>query len=198
MSTASTGRTPFPPPVPLNGPAPAEGRLVTAHAGDFVWRAGGAAARGEKVTIAVGMLVAGRASDRFGAPRISAIWFALTAAGVFLLSVRMPLGVTFLVVLLTGVFLNSAQTMIYATVSIGSAPAHRATAVGWTSGMGRFGAVFGPWLGGRLLAADRGDWGFTAFALAGTASMVFIGVAALRTARSAERDGLPRRPAVTG
>ncbi|MFI8945973.1 MFS transporter [Streptomyces sp. NPDC053750] len=131
----------------------------------------------------VGMLVAGRASDRFGAPRISAIWFALTAGGVFLLSVHMPLAVTFVVVFLTGVFLNSAQTMIYATVSIGSAPANRATAVGWTSGMGRFGAVFGPWLGGQLLAANKGDWGFTAFALAGVSSMVFIGIAALRTTR---------------
>ncbi|MGW0816673.1 MFS transporter [Streptomyces viridiviolaceus] len=136
----------------------------------------------------VGMLVAGRASDRFGAPRISAIWFALTAAGVFLLSVHMPLALTFVVVFLTGVFLNSAQTMIYATVSIGSVPANRATAVGWTSGMGRFGAVFGPWLGGQLLAANKGDWGFTAFALAGVASMVFIGIAALRSAGRPEAD----------
>ncbi|GHB32197.1 MFS transporter [Streptomyces viridiviolaceus] len=136
----------------------------------------------------VGMLVAGRASDRFGAPRISAIWFALTAAGVFLLSVHMPLTLTFVVVFLTGVFLNSAQTMIYATVSIGSVPANRATAVGWTSGMGRFGAVFGPWLGGQLLAANKGDWGFTAFALAGVASMVCIGIAALRTTRRPAAD----------
>lgn len=135
----------------------------------------------------VGMLVAGRASDRFGAPRISAIWFAVTACGVFLLSVHMPLAVTFVVVFLTGVFLNSAQTMIYATVSIGSAPANRATAVGWTSGMGRFGAVFGPWLGGQLLAADQGDWGFTAFAIAGFSSMVFIGIAALRTTATSPR-----------
>lgn len=134
----------------------------------------------------VGMLVAGRASDRFGAPRISAIWFALTAAGVFLLSVHMPLGVTYLVVFLTGVFLNSAQTMIYATVSIRSVPANRATAVGWTSGMGRFGAVFGPWLGGQLLASNNGDWGFTAFALSGVFSMVFIGVAALRSGGNAK------------
>ncbi|NUT29046.1 MAG: aromatic acid/H+ symport family MFS transporter [Streptomyces sp.] len=133
----------------------------------------------------VGMLVAGRASDRFGAPRISAIWFALTAAGVFLLSVHMPLTLTFTVVFLTGVFLNSAQTMIYATVSIRSRPENRATAVGWTSGMGRFGAVFGPWLGGQLLAANNGDWGFTAFALAGLSSMVFIGIAALRGSRRA-------------
>lgn len=37
-------------------------------------------------------------------------------------------------VFLTGVFLNSAQTMIYATVSIRSRPDSRATTVGWTSG----------------------------------------------------------------
>jgi AAHS family benzoate transporter-like MFS transporter len=140
----------------------------------------------------VGMLVAGRASDRFGAPRISAIWFALTAAGVFLLSVRMPSALTFTVVFLTGVFLNSAQTMIYATVSIRSTPDSRATAVGWTSGMGRFGAVFGPWLGGQLLAAGHGNWGFTAFALAGVSSMVFIGVAALRTSRQTP-DSAPQK-----
>ncbi|WP_280863726.1 MFS transporter [Streptomyces sp. SAI-144] len=60
------------------------------------------------------------------------------------------------------------------------------------SGMGRFGAVFGPWLGGRLLASGNGDWGFTAFAIAGLSSMVFIGIAALRspkhTATDSERE----------
>ncbi|MFJ4690332.1 MFS transporter [Streptomyces sp. NPDC088766] len=142
----------------------------------------------------VGMLVAGRAADRFGAPRISAVWFALTAAGVYLLSVHMPMTVTMIVVFLTGVFLNSAQTMIYATVSIRSDPDTRATAVGWTSGMGRFGAVFGPWLGGQLLASGQGDWGFTAFALAGVSSMVFIGIAALRTPRTAAQDSPREQP----
>ncbi|WP_405969720.1 aromatic acid/H+ symport family MFS transporter [Streptomyces sp. NBC_00988] len=138
----------------------------------------------------VGMLVAGRAADRFGAPRISAIWFALTAVGVFLLGVHMNQAVTMLVVFLTGVFLNSAQTMIYATVSIRSTPDNRATAVGWTSGMGRFGAVFGPWLGGQLLASGNGDWGFTSFAIAGLSSMVFIGIAALRSSKQGERTGV--------
>jgi len=136
----------------------------------------------------VGMLVAGRAADRFGAPRISALWFALTAAGVFLLSIHMAMSVTMIVVFFTGVFLNSAQTMIYATVSIRSDADNRATAVGWTSGMGRFGAVFGPWLGGQLLASGNGDWGFTAFAIAGVSSMVFIGIAALRSSRRTTTD----------
>ncbi|MFI9832963.1 MFS transporter [Streptomyces sp. NPDC051913] len=137
----------------------------------------------------VGMLVAGRAADQFGAPRISALWFALTAVGVFLLGTHMNQTLTMVVVFLTGVFLNSAQTMIYATVSIRSHPANRATAVGWTSGMGRFGAVFGPWLGGQLLAGGHGDWGFTAFAITGVWSMCFIGFAALRTAKQGVPTG---------
>ncbi|WP_369188234.1 MFS transporter [Streptomyces sp. R08] len=145
----------------------------------------------------VGMLVAGRAADRFGAPRISAIWFALTAVGVFLLGVHMNQAVTMLVVFLTGVFLNSAQTMIYATVSIRSTPDNRATAVGWTSGMGRFGAVFGPWLGGQLLASGNGDWGFTSFAIAGLSSMVFIGIAALRSSKQTVQAGAERELAVS-
>ncbi|MET8975646.1 aromatic acid/H+ symport family MFS transporter [Streptomyces sp. NPDC004539] len=139
-----------------------------------------------------GMLLAGRAADRFGAPRISALWFALTAVGVHLFGVHMPTALTMLVVFLTGVFLNSAQVMVYATVSLRSAPEHRATAVGWTSGIGRFGAVFGPWLGGRLLSSGHGDWGFTAFAIAGLWSMLFIGTAALR---GASREGGLGRPA---
>ncbi|MFF2327167.1 MULTISPECIES: MFS transporter [unclassified Streptomyces] len=145
----------------------------------------------------VGMLVAGRAADRFGAPRISAIWFLLTAVSVYLLSIHMALALTFTVVFLAGVFLNSAQTMIYATVSIRSDADSRATAVGWTSGMGRFGAVFGPWLGGQLLASGHGDRGFTAFALTGLFSMVFIGIASLRknSQSLAPSTGRPARAA---
>ncbi|WP_331276077.1 hypothetical protein [Streptomyces sp. Qhu-G9] len=89
-------------------------------------------------------------------------------------------------------FLNSAQTMICATVSIRSAPDSRATAVGRTSGMGRSGAVFGPWPGGRLPAAGHGDRGFTAFAVAGLSSMVFIGLAALGGAKQAPGSDTPR------
>jgi MFS transporter, AAHS family, benzoate transport protein len=131
----------------------------------------------------VGMLVAGRCADRFGAARISAIWFLMTAVGVYVLSIHMPLALTFTVIFFTGLFLNSAQTMIYATVAGYSSSENRATAVGWTSGMGRFGAVFGPWLGGQLLANGASDWGFTAFALSALFSTVFITLAGLRMSR---------------
>ncbi|MGY5031720.1 MFS transporter [Streptomyces sp. 900116325] len=79
----------------------------------------------------VGMLVAGRAADRFGAVRISAIWFVLTACGTFLLRAHLPLGVAYTVAFITGIWLFSAQTMVYAATSTVYAPAQRATGLGW-------------------------------------------------------------------
>ncbi|WP_329267496.1 MFS transporter [Streptomyces sp. NBC_01451] len=128
----------------------------------------------------VGMLVAGRCSDRYGAARVATVWFACTAVGVYLLGIHMALPLTYTVVFLTGMFLFSAQAMIYATVAGRSTDADRATAVGWVSGIGRFGAVFGPWLGGQLVASGSESWGFTAFAVAAVLATVFVALTGLR------------------
>ncbi|MEU4163410.1 aromatic acid/H+ symport family MFS transporter [Actinoplanes sp. NPDC026670] len=129
----------------------------------------------------VGMLVAGRVADRFGAVPVAAVWFALTAVGVYLLGIRTPLAVTYTIVFLSGVWLFSAQTMVYAAVTTRYDTASRATAVGSTAGMGRFGAVLGPWLGGQLMAAGNQGWGFTVFAGAAAFAMVFVLLAGLRS-----------------
>ncbi|NEC84414.1 aromatic acid/H+ symport family MFS transporter [Streptomyces sp. SID12501] len=128
----------------------------------------------------MGMLVAGRCADRYGAARIATVWFACTAVGVYLLGIHMELPLTYTVVFLTGMFLFSAQAMIYATVAGRSTDADRATAVGWVSGIGRFGAVFGPWLGGQLVASGSEGWGFTAFAVAAVLATVFVALTGLR------------------
>ncbi|MEU1196544.1 MFS transporter [Streptomyces sp. NPDC005813] len=146
----------------------------------------------------VGMLVGGRLTDRFGGPRIAAIWFGATAVGVYTLSVRMPLPLTYTVVFLTGLFLFSAQAMIYATVAARSSDDNRATAVGWTSGMGRFGAVFGPWLGGQLLATGSTTAGFTAFAAAGLFSLVFVSLTGLRRVQPPATSGTRQELTATG
>ncbi|MEU7748599.1 aromatic acid/H+ symport family MFS transporter [Nonomuraea sp. NPDC049158] len=135
----------------------------------------------------VGMLVAGRIADRFGATRVSALWFALTAVGTFLLGARMPLPLTYIVVFLTGVWLFSAQTMVYAAVAGRFPTESRATALGWTAGMGRFGAVFGPWLGGVLLANHAQSWGFTVFAITAVFGSIMITLSG--------RGGRPSTPA---
>ncbi|WP_405444886.1 hypothetical protein [Streptomyces achromogenes] len=48
--------------------------------------------------------------------------------------------------------LFSGRTMVYATVGTHHADGDRPTALGWVSGMGRFGAIFGPWIGGAPAA----------------------------------------------
>jgi AAHS family benzoate transporter-like MFS transporter len=139
----------------------------------------------------VGMLVAGRIADRFGAIRVAAVWFALTAVGVYLLGIHMPLALTYVVVFLTGVWLFSAQTMVYAAVAGRFPTESRATALGWTAGMGRFGAVFGPWIGGVLVANHAQSWGFTVFAITGVFGAIMVTLN--RRSGSPSTPSTPRR-----
>ncbi len=120
------------------------------------------------------MLVAGRTADRFGPVRVSAVWFLLAAAGTLLPSARLPLGLTYAVVAVTGVWLFSAQVMVYAAADRVYPPAGRATGLGRATGIGRTGAVAGPWLGGTPAASGDDRLGFLAFALAGLVGAVRV------------------------
>ena len=144
-----------------------------------------------------GMLVAGRLADRFGARPVAIIWFALTACGVGLLAVHMPLLVTYVVVFLTGAWLFSAQTLIYAAVGAYYPADSRATALGWVSGVGRTGAVFGPWLGGILVAGGLSSLGFLVFAIAGVLGAVMVFLVRQKT-NSAVASGSAGRTPVPG
>jgi AAHS family benzoate transporter-like MFS transporter len=144
-----------------------------------------------------GMLVAGRLADRFGARPVAIIWFALTACGVGLLAVHMPLVVTYVVVFLTGAWLFSAQTLIYAAVGAYYPAASRATALGWVSGVGRTGAVFGPWLGGILVAGGLNSLGFVVFAIAGLLGAVMVALVRRNGAITTE-TGPAERTSVRG
>ncbi|MFI1994869.1 MFS transporter [Actinoplanes sp. NPDC020271] len=143
-----------------------------------------------------GMLAAGKVADRFGAVPVAATWFSLTAVGVYLLGVRTPLALTFAVVFLAGFFLFSAQTMVYAAVTARYSTESRATAVGSAAGLGRFGAVFGPWLGGQLVAAGNQGWGFTAFALTAVLATVFVLLAGFFSTEQKNSATMPEPAAV--
>ncbi|MFD5793395.1 MFS transporter [Streptomyces diastatochromogenes] len=137
----------------------------------------------------VGLLIAGRTADRFGAVRVSAVWFVLTAAGALLLKAHLPLGATYAVVAVTGVWLFSAQVMVYAATDTVYRGSERAAGLGWVTGVGRTGAVVGPWLIGALADSGNESWGFTTFALAGLVGAVAIALVPL--ARRIGRSGAP-------
>ncbi|MEU8668992.1 aromatic acid/H+ symport family MFS transporter [Streptomyces anulatus] len=139
----------------------------------------------------VGMLVAGRVADRFGAVRVATCWFLLTAAGLALLATGPSLGLTYAVVAFTGVWLFSASTMVYAVAGRLYPAADRAAGLGWVTGVGRLGAVVSPMLGGALVGRGLGSGGFLVFALGGVLGAVTVFlvpvVAAARTRTDAGR-----------
>ncbi|MEU8838427.1 MFS transporter [Streptomyces roseus] len=125
----------------------------------------------------VGMLIAGTVATRFGAARVSAVWFLLTAVGALLLTLPLPLPVTYVIVAVTGIWLFSAQVMVYATVPALYPAGQVSAGLGWATGVGRLGAVMGPALGGAVVAHGAQRWAFVIFAVAGLTGALAIHLA---------------------
>lgn len=127
----------------------------------------------------VGLVIAGWLADRHGTKRIVLLWFVLAAVFLAVLSIPMTSQVLLnLIVFITGVFVFSAQVLIYAFVS-GIYPATvRGTALGMASAIGRLGAITGPFITGTLVAAGIAyPWGFYLFAVVavlGFAAMAIV------------------------
>jgi MFS transporter, AAHS family, benzoate transport protein len=114
----------------------------------------------------VGLLLAGRIADRIGKRRSTVGWFAGGALFLALLSVRLPGIGVYVSVFLAGMFVFSAQVLVYAYISHLYPAAARATAIGAASSFGRLGAIAGPLIGGALLTAGLAyPWGFYIFAV---------------------------------
>jgi len=134
----------------------------------------------------LGIAVSGRVADRWGSKGISAAWFAASSVFLAVISIPMPVVLTYAAVLVAGFFLFSAQVLLYAHVGQHYPFAAHATALGWVAGIGRLGSVAGPALGGVLVGAHLGVWNFYVFAAAG-----LIGALAVWLAPEPERSGVP-------
>ena len=83
----------------------------------------------------------------------------------------------YVAVFLAGVFVFSAQVLVYAFVGHLYPPDVRGTALGLAAGVGRVGAIVGPFLGGALVTAGIAyPWGFYLFALAAVLAVVALSV----------------------
>ena len=131
----------------------------------------------------IGLLVAGQVANRMGVRPAVLAWFAAAALFLALLSIRLPGIGVYVAVLLAGVFVFSAQVLVYAYVSQHYPAAARGTAIGAASGVGRLGAITGPMIGGALLTAGIAyPWGFYVFAV--VAAIGAVSVAAVGGARA--------------
>ena len=113
----------------------------------------------------LGLLVAGQVADRIGTRRSAIAWFAAAAIFLALLSIKIPGVGVYISVLLAGMFVFSAQVLVYAYVAHVYPAAARGTALGSAAGVGRLGAITGPLITGVLLTAGLAyPWGFYLFA----------------------------------
>ncbi|SDT09825.1 Sugar phosphate permease [Brevibacterium siliguriense] len=127
----------------------------------------------------VGLVLAGWLADKHGTKKIVLMWFVLAA--IFLAALSIPMtsqALLNIAVFITGVFVFSAQVLVYAFVSAIYPAQARGTALGMASGIGRIGAIVGPFITGTLVTAGIAyPWGFYLFAVVavlGFASMVIV------------------------
>lgn len=111
-----------------------------------------------------GLVLAGSLADRNGTKKITLVWFGLAAVFLAALSIRMEAQVlVYIAVFITGVFVFSAQVLVYAFVSQLYPVQARGTALGMAAGVGRAGAICGPFIMGTLVTAGFAyPWGFYA------------------------------------
>ncbi len=113
-----------------------------------------------------GLVLGGLVGDRRGIRASAVGWFLAAAIFLGLLSVRMPTLLLDVAVFATGVFVFSAQVLVYAWITRSYPSDVRGTALGLSSGVGRVGSIVGPAITGALVTAGVAyPWGFYFFSL---------------------------------
>lgn len=124
----------------------------------------------------VGLLVGGRIGDERGIKGTTMFWFGASAVLLALLSIKMSnVAVLNGIVLATGVFVFCAQVLVYGFVGYLYPKDLVATGMGFTSGVGRLGAIVGPWITGTLVAHGLAyPGGFYMFAIVAVIGLVAV------------------------
>lgn len=113
-------------------------------------------------------------ADRIGSRIVTGAAFGVATACIFLLGTGLPTAALYVLVGVAGAATIGTQIVLFGYVATHFPPTNRATAVGFSSGIGRLGAVTGPLLGGFLIASNLSlAWNFATFAAVALAGAVF-------------------------
>lgn len=124
---------------------------------------------------AVGGIMIGRIADRFGARRTLALGFTFGAFSIAALSFQSPMFVTYILVACAGFGTIAVALVQLGYIASYYAPHARASATGWAVGVGRFGAMGGPILGGFVAGLQLDSiWNFLIFAAAAIIAAIAI------------------------
>lgn len=104
----------------------------------------------------VGAITASYVADRIGVQRVVTACFAVALVSILLLSVELPYALLLAIVALAGLGSVGTQILINGFVATYYPQTSSATALGWSLGVGRLGAIAGPLIGGYVAALETG------------------------------------------
>ena len=123
----------------------------------------------------IGAIGGGWLSDRFHPRPVLMLFFTLAAVSLALLGFKSHVAVLYFLVTVAGATTIGSQILLYAYVAQFYPTAIRSPALGWSSGVGRIGAILGPVLGGALLAMQLShQMNFLAFVVPGALAVIAI------------------------
>ncbi|QGZ58417.1 MFS transporter [Paraburkholderia acidiphila] len=126
-------------------------------------------------TAALGSLLGGAVADRLGSKRVVSVLYLLAAASLCALPFAHGALQTYVLVGVAGVGTIGNTMLLGAYITRYYPPRNRATGIGWALGIGRFGAIAGPLIGGALAQAGAPlPWNFYAFAGGGFAAAIAV------------------------
>jgi len=123
----------------------------------------------------VGQVGGGWLADRLGSKRVIVIMFLIGSLSLVLLGFKSPELIMYLLVAIAGACSTGTGCVNNAYASLFYPTFIRSTGIGWSLGMGRFGAVIGPVFGGFLLELSLPTHiNFIGFALPGILAAIAI------------------------
>lgn len=131
-----------------------------------------------QIGAAAGTLVGAVLVDRGEAPRVVVPYFLIGAVSLAALAYGTELGAAgiFIAAFFTGVGTIGTSTLMYGVIASYYPAASRSSAIGFTLGIGRLGAILGPQIGAIFATPRQGLLAFTVPCLVGA---VLVGVLAL-------------------
>jgi AAHS family benzoate transporter-like MFS transporter len=124
---------------------------------------------------ALGSLSGGAVADRVGSKRVVSVLYLLAAASLCALPFSHGVVLTYVLVAIAGVGTIGNTMLLGAYITQYYPPHNRATGIGWALGIGRFGAIAGPLIGGVLVQWDVAlEWNFFVFAAAGLLGAIAV------------------------
>lgn len=149
----------------------------------------------------IGLVSISFLADRFDSRRVVITSFLVAATAIGLLSITFPTLVLYALLILAGAGALGTQAFINAWVSKTSATRVRATALGWSLGIGRLGSALAPVTLGVILGSDAdASWNFYTIAIPGVIGAILIAALTTRAgtaAPSAVPGEADARPEVT-